>query len=234
MRKVCDRACCDRKLAWIAGLMLCFGLLVPATTSDEAGFSWVLAAARELPPPLPAREVLPPEIVAVARDISHRFHISQVKATEITRVAYRAGSSKTLKPTLILAVIAVESSYQPEAVNKVTGATGLMQVYARYHRAKVLDVGGEQMLLLIEPNIQVGTEILAEYLYSSRGQIAKALGHYWGSSQADEYVGRVREQMRHLSLVARHASKPKPLATTNLVASLAAPRPATATMAVRF
>jgi soluble lytic murein transglycosylase-like protein len=209
MRKVCDRACRLRRLAWTSGLMLCFGLPV-TMASDGAELLSALAAPREFPPPPAPVEALSAEIAAVAQDISERFHISQDKATEITRIAYRAAGSRTVKPTLILAVIAVESSYQPDAVNKVTGAVGLMQVYARCHPAKVRSVGGEQMLLLIEPNIQVGTEILAEYLYRSRGQVGVALGRYSGSSQADEYVDRVQVQMRHLSTVARRASKANP------------------------
>lgn len=164
-------------------------------------------------------EVSSPEVLAIARDISKRFHLPTEMAQEITREAYRAADLNEGRPveaTLVLAVIAVESSYRPTVINRHTGATGLMQVTAKWHQDKVHDVGGEQMLLAVAPNIQVGTAILAEYLGRERGRIDPALGRYWGSAQADQYVQRVRVQMRHLSNVAKRATT---LSASTLIAS---------------
>ena len=125
----------------------------------------------------------------------------------ITREAFRAADgNKRVKPTLVLAVVAIESSYRPQLINKHSGATGLMQVLPKWHQEKIRNVGGEHALLIVEPNIQVGTAILAEYLSIERGRLDPALGRYWGSAQADQYVKRVRDQMRHLSKVAERAT----------------------------
>lgn len=209
--KVIDRVCCVKRLAWIVPLMFCVGLTAASKTNDAAS---LLAAEPVSQAPLPAPvvvEVTSPEVLAIARDISARFHLPTETAQEITREAYRAADLNDGTPveaTLVLAVIAVESSYRPTVINRHTGATGLMQVNARWHQDKVRDVGGEQKLLAVAPNIRVGTAILAEYLGRERGRIDPALGRYWGSAQADQYVQRVRVQMRHLSNVARNAATP--------------------------
>lgn len=208
LRRVIDRACCDKRLAWIVPLTFCIGLTATSKTNDDASF----LAPEPVPQarlPAPMVEVTSPEVLAIARDISERFHLPTEMAQEITREAYRAADLNDVRPveaTLVLAVIAVESSYRPTAINRHTGATGLMQVNAKWHQDKVRDVGGEQMLLAVAPNIRVGTAILAEYLGRERGRVDPALGRYWGSAQSDQYVQRVREQMRHLSKVAKRAT----------------------------
>ena len=208
LRKVNDRARCDKRLAWIVPLMFCIGLTAASKANDDTSF---LAdeAVPQAALPVPVAEVASPEVLAIARDISKRFHLPTEMAQEITREAYRAADLNDVRPveaTLVLAVIAVESSYRPTVINRHTGATGLMQVNAKWHQDKVHDVGGEQMLLAVAPNIWVGTAILAEYLGRERGRIDPALGRYWGSAQADQYVQRVRDQMRHLSNVAKRAT----------------------------
>lgn len=209
--KVIGRACCNKKLAWIVPLMFCAGLTAASKTNDDASF---LAAEPVPQAPLPAPvvvEATSPEVLAIARDISARFHLPTERAQEITREAYRAADLNDGRPVeakLVLAVIAVESSYRPTVINRHTGATGLMQVNAKWHPDKVRDVGGEEMLLAVAPNIRVGTAILAEYLGREGGRIDPALGRYWGSAQADQYVQRVRLQMRHLSDVAKRAATP--------------------------
>jgi soluble lytic murein transglycosylase-like protein len=80
-----------------------------------------------------------------------------------------------------------------------------MQVLPHWHQKKVAAVGGEPQLLEIEPNIQVGTAILAEYLKATDGKVDAALARYRGLSEADTYVSHVREQMKHLTLVQRKA-----------------------------
>lgn len=218
LRQVIDRACCDKKLVWIVPLMFCIGLTAASETNDDTSFV-AAGAVPQAPLPTPAVETPSPEVLAIARDISKRFRLPSEMAQEITREAYRAADLYEVRPvgaTLVLAVIAVESSYRPTAINRHTGATGLMQVSAKWHQDKVRDVGGEDMLLAVAPNIRVGTAILAEYLERERGRIDPALGRYWGSAKPDQYVQRVRDQMRHLSNVAKGAT---PLSASTLVTS---------------
>lgn len=208
LRKFIDRAGRDTGLAWIVSLLFCIGLTAAPKTNDDTSFL-AAEAVRQAALPMPVAEVASPEVLAIARDISNRFQLPTEMAEEITREAYRAADLNDVRPveaTLVLAVIAVESSYRPTVINRHTGAAGLMQVNAKWHQDRVRDVGGEDMLLAVAPNIRVGTAILAEYLGRERGRIDPALGRYWGSTQADQYVQRVRDQMRHLSKVAKRAA----------------------------
>jgi soluble lytic murein transglycosylase-like protein len=142
-----------------------------------------------------------PEINALSHDIARHFHVAESAAASITRAAYTAAQARGLDPTLVLAVAAVESKFQPHAVNSVTGATGLMQVMPKWHQDKITDVGGDSSLFLIAPNINVGAAILAEYLDAGNGNLENALSHYSGSSGADRYVKLVRLEMAHLTRV---------------------------------
>lgn len=142
---------------------------------------------------------------ALAHYIARRFHLRESTARAITQQAYLAAQSNRVKPTLVLAIVAVESSYQPDAINTVSGARGLMQVLPRWHRRETERVGGKEALLRIRPNIQVGTEILAQYLRWERGRLAAALGRYWGSVHCEVYVYKVKRQLKHLNRVVKSA-----------------------------
>jgi soluble lytic murein transglycosylase-like protein len=142
-----------------------------------------------------------PQITALSRDIGRRFHIAQSAALSITRAAFTAAQTEGIEPTLVLAVAAVESKFRYRALNASTGAAGLMQVVPKWHQDKVGRVGGEPSLLLIAPNITVGTAILAEYVGAEDGNIPDALGHYLGTSGAERYVNRVQLEKAHLERV---------------------------------
>src|SRR5690625_7161628 len=101
-------------------------------------------------------------------------------------------AKRQLDPLLILAVIAIESSYNPFAESGV-GAQGLMQVMTKVHQEK-FDPFVEGTLAVFSPdaNIQVGTQILADCL-KRRGSIRGALACYVGATGPSDggYGGRV-------------------------------------------
>ncbi len=94
--------------------------------------------------------------------IAKRYRVSDAAVAGFVAAAYRAGERHSVDPLLILAVMAVESRYNPVAERGV-GAKGLMQIMPRFHLDKLADHGGEPALLEPEVNIQVGTRILREY-----------------------------------------------------------------------
>lgn len=94
--------------------------------------------------------------------IAKRYRVSDTAVANYVAAAYRAGEQYSLDPLLILAVMAVESRYNPVAESLV-GAKGLMQVMPKYHLDKLADLGGEEALLEPEVNIQIGAQILREY-----------------------------------------------------------------------
>jgi soluble lytic murein transglycosylase-like protein len=115
--------------------------------------------------PIPASVaeiVLNREQQVMAEFIAKRYRVAEDAAGEFVAVAYRAGARFSVDPLLILAVMAIESRYNPVAESGM-GARGLMQVIPKYHPEKLEPHGGEQALLEPEINILVGAQILREY-----------------------------------------------------------------------
>jgi soluble lytic murein transglycosylase-like protein len=110
---------------------------------------------------------------------------------------------------LILAVMAIESLYNPVA-ESVMGAKGLMQVIPKYHLEKLSDHGGEHALLDPEVNILVGTEILREY-HRRLGDLEAALQMYAGAldDPASQYSQKVLAERLRLEAVRQKARKPQ-------------------------
>jgi soluble lytic murein transglycosylase-like protein len=109
-----------------------------------------------------ADSVLEREQRDVAEYIAKRYRIADAAATQFVSIAYRAAEQNRLDALLVLAVMAIESRYNPVA-ESVMGAKGLMQVIPKYHQEKLFVHGGEHALLEPEANIQVGAQILREY-----------------------------------------------------------------------
>lgn len=79
--------------------------------------------------------------------------------------AYQVGRSVKLEPTLILAIMAVESSFNPFAQSAV-GAQGLMQVMTKVHTDKYRDFGGHFAAFDPVANLRVGVKVLKECIES--------------------------------------------------------------------
>ena len=117
------------------------------------------------------------------------------KAAERILRAVHCESSKHVmlrdRPQLVLAVIDVESAFDPFAVSSA-GAVGLMQVMPFWPGQLGLS---KRDLLDVELNVRMGTSILAYYLERERGDYRRALGRYNGSlgrrSYPDLVLGRL-------------------------------------------
>jgi len=139
--------------------------------------------------------------------IAKRYRVSDAAVASYVAAAYRAGEQYSLDPLLILAVMAVESRYNPVAESLV-GAKGLMQVIPKYHLDKLVDHGGEDALLEPEVNIQVGAQILREYQRRFRDTEA-ALQMYAGAfdEPSSQYAGKVFAERARLELLKQKARK---------------------------
>lgn len=82
-------------------------------------------------------------------------------------------------PLLIVAIMAVESSFNPRAVSDM-GAQGLMQVIPKYHQDKIGPNVGRNALFDPEVNVRVGTLVLHEGL-QRYGSMQRALQYYNGA-----------------------------------------------------
>ena len=92
---------------------------------------------------------------ALSGFVANRYRVSQDVAYDLVRVAHRAGHQLQLDPLLIIAVIAVESRFNPIA-ESVAGAKGLMQIIPKYHTDKLEEFGGVDAVYDPAANIQVG------------------------------------------------------------------------------
>ncbi|MCS6920735.1 MAG: transglycosylase SLT domain-containing protein, partial [Elioraea sp.] len=72
------------------------------------------------------------ETRALVEFIARRYRVAEEAIAGFVAAAYRAGSERRLDPLLLLAVMAVESRFNPVA-DSVLGAKGLMQVIGRFH-----------------------------------------------------------------------------------------------------
>jgi soluble lytic murein transglycosylase-like protein len=116
---------------------------------------------------------------AAVEFIGKRYRVAQDAVAGFVSAAYRAGGEWKVDPLLILAVMAIESRYNPVAESNM-GAKGLMQVIPKFHLEKLMDHGGEAALLDPQVNIQVGAQILREYLRRF-GETETALQMYAGA-----------------------------------------------------
>ena len=94
-----------------------------------------------------------------------------------------------LPPDLILALMDVESRFDSWAVSPV-GAVGLMQVMPFWPR----QLGMENQLVRVAPNIRMGCEILRYYLRMENHDWTRALARYNGSVGRNTYPALVMQR----------------------------------------
>jgi len=138
---------------------------------------------------------------ALSEFVARRYHVSQDAAFDLVTLAHSAGRQLHLDPLLIIAVIAVESRFNPIAESRA-GAKGLMQIIPKYHGDKLEEFGGEQAVFEPAANIHVGARILKEYLRRT-GNLGIALQMYAGAlaDDEDQYTRKVLNERHRLQQV---------------------------------
>jgi soluble lytic murein transglycosylase-like protein len=166
------------------------------------------AGASAAPAAVPgADSALEREQHAVTEYIAKRYRIADAAAAHYVSIAYRAAEQHRLDALLVLAVMAIESSYNPVA-ESFMGAKGLMQIIPKYHQEKLFDHGGEHALLEPEVNIQVGAQILREY-QRRFGDTETALQMYAGAldEPTAQYSAKVLAEKGRLDVLRFKARK---------------------------
>jgi soluble lytic murein transglycosylase-like protein len=135
----------------------------------------------------------------VARWIANRHRVSVASVEQLVAATFETAPRFRLDPYLILAVISVESGFNPVAESTV-GAIGLMQIMPKVHAEKLKDFGGVDRAADPWVNLQVGASILREYI-DRYGSEEAALRAYVGVDPfvLTEYpyrIFRVRERMQ--------------------------------------
>ena len=148
---------------------------------------------------------------AVAEFVARRYRVSQDAAFDLVTLAHSAGRQLQLDPLLIVAVIAIESRFNPIAESRA-GAKGLMQIIPKFHGDKLEAFGGEEAIFEPEANIHVGARFLKEYLRRT-GNLGIALQMYAGAlgDDEDQYTRKVlNERYRLQQVVSPSPHRPAP------------------------
>lgn len=136
---------------------------------------------------------------AVAQYLSHRYKVAPEPVARLVQEAWAAGPRAHVEPTLILAVMAVESGFNPFAQSAV-GAQGLMQVMTRVHDDKYEAYGGNMAAFDPVTNLRVGVQVLRDCIQHNGG-VEEGLRCYVGATNLGDdagYAARVlaeREQI---------------------------------------
>ena len=148
------------------------------------------------------------EQAAVAEWIAKRYRIALEPVSRLVLEAWSIGPRAGLEPTLILAVAAVESAFNPFAQGS-GGAKGLMQVVAHAHLEKFEPLGGLRAAFDPVSNLRVGALVLKESI-AEAGSVEGGLLAYMGAystSQQPGYPQRVLGEQIQLQQAAQKAQK---------------------------
>jgi len=172
---------------------------------------------------------LPKQQAAVAYWLSKKYRVAAEPLSALVAEAYQLGQHNKLDPTLILAIMAVESSFNPFAQSNV-GAQGLMQVMTRVHGDKYEGAGGT--LAAFDPltNMRVGVKVLQECIERA-GSLEGGLRFYVGAANLANdggYAAKVMAERDRLSQVAHGRVLPLYPPTLRAERSTAAPAAAAA------
>jgi len=146
---------------------------------------------------------LPRQQAAVAGWLSRRYKVAPEPVSRIVQEAWELGQRAKLDPTLILAVMAVESSFNPFAQSHV-GAQGLMQVMTRIHDDKYSAFGGSHAAFDPLTNLRVGVQVLKDCI-AQAGSVEGGLKYYVGAANMPDdsgYAAKVLGEQSHLKQVA--------------------------------
>ncbi|MEN3111449.1 transglycosylase SLT domain-containing protein [Uliginosibacterium paludis] len=155
---------------------------------------------------------MPAGYARVANAIAKRHRVSPVVVETLVQAAIKEGRSNGIDPMLILAVITVESRFNPFA-ESAFGAQGLMQIIPRFHVEKIASEKGAAALFDPIENIRVGTMILKNYIRST-GSVDAGLQMYGGASADPEmsYAAKVQSELERLRALSHPGG---PLRTAN-------------------
>ena len=139
----------------------------------------------------------------VALWISRKYRVAPEPISRLVKEAWSVGERVNLDPTLILAIMAVESSFNPFAQSPV-GAQGLMQVMTRVHDDKYTAYGGNFAAFDPVTNLRVGAQVLKECI-ARAGGLEAGLRYYVGAANLEDdggYAAKVLAEQAQLRMVA--------------------------------
>lgn len=152
---------------------------------------------------------LPKQQAAVAFWLSKKYRVAPEPVSVLVAEAYEIGLRTKLDPTLILAVMAIESRFNPFAQSPV-GAQGLMQVMTKVHSDKYANFGGKLAAFDPVSNLRVGAKVLQECI-ARAGSLEGGLKYYVGAANLESdggYAAKVMAEHGRLQMVASGRAVP--------------------------
>jgi hypothetical protein len=146
---------------------------------------------------------------SVAHWLARRYRVAPEPVSRLVQEAWHVGERAGLDPTLILAIMAIESSFNPFAQSAV-GAQGLMQVMTRIHDDKYEAFGGNHAAFDPVTNLRVGVQVLKECI-ARAGSLEAGLRFYVGAANLPDdggYAAKVLAEQVQLQLVAMGKTVP--------------------------
>lgn len=162
------------------------------------------AVADELEPVV--EQSLPPRMQAALSYVAQRYRVSTAALAPIFAAALAAGREQHVDPLLIVAIIGIESGFNPLAESSM-GAQGLMQIIPRFHQDKLPEGADESSFLDPVINVQVGALVLEEAVRQHGGMVA-GLQQYGGAldDEGHAYANRVLAEKQRLEQAASRRS----------------------------
>lgn len=196
----------------IAGLALLF-VLAGGLASQTNLFRSIESAIPDFslsvePPVLPQATQRPakrlvPAMAAALDQVVQRYRVSPDALLPVFEAAQAAGREWRIDPLLIIAVISIESSFNPISQSSM-GAQGLMQIIPRYHQDKLPKDAGSQAFFDPVTNVAMGARILQEAI-RRQGGLIEGLQYYAGATDDAEqtYANKVIAERNRLEQALR-------------------------------
>ncbi|HMW23289.1 MAG TPA: transglycosylase SLT domain-containing protein [Burkholderiaceae bacterium] len=147
----------------------------------------------------------------VAQWLARRYHVAPEPVARLVQEAWSLGHRVGLEPTLILAIVAIESSFNPFAQSAV-GAQGLMQVMTKVHDDKYEAFGGNYAAFDPLTNLRVGVQVLKDCI-AKAGSLEGGLRHYVGAANLNDdggYAFKVLAEQGFMQQLLKGRSVPTP------------------------
>jgi hypothetical protein len=161
---------------------------------------------------------------AITAWLAKRYKVAQEPVARLVQESWQVGDKVKLEPTLILAIVAIESNFNPFAQSPV-GAQGLMQVMTSIHNEKYRAFGGKLAAFDPVTNLRVGVQVLKECI-ARAGSLEAGLKFYVGAANREDdggYAARVLSEQRHLANVAAGQRVSISISNTNTASSVPVP-----------
>ena len=146
---------------------------------------------------------LSPRLRGALDYVAKRYRVSTEALEPIFATAQAAGREHRIDPLLIVAVIGVESGFNPFS-QSVFGAQGLMQVVPRFHLDKLPEEAERSAFLDPVTNVQVGVKVLKESI-RRYGSLEDGLQQFGGAANDPDrrYAGKVLAEKQRLEQAAQ-------------------------------